>query len=85
MITDQWCVALTQVGVPLQVFYNLGQLSVVLSSVLEGFRDALQHESLNTHGLKCRLMAWHQQLLIVHNMVVAPINSRMHALQGLQH
>ncbi len=35
----------TQVGVSLQVFYNLGQLSPSLSSVLAGFREALQHES----------------------------------------
>ena len=49
----------TQVGVSLQVFYNLGQLSVALNSVLSGFREALQHESQNTldpatltHGLE---------------------------------
>ncbi len=35
----------TQVGVSLQVFYNLGQLSPSLSSVLDGFREVLQHES----------------------------------------
>ena len=37
----------TQVGVSLQVFYNLGQLPASLSSILSGFRNALQHESQN--------------------------------------
>ncbi len=35
----------TQVGVSLQVFYNLDQLAPSLHSVLSGFREALQHES----------------------------------------
>lgn len=37
----------TQVGVSLQVFYNLGQLPPTLHSLLTGYRDAIQHDIQN--------------------------------------
>lgn len=37
----------SQVGVSLQVFYNLGQLSPTLQSILGGYRDAIQHDIQN--------------------------------------
>ena len=37
----------SQVGVALQVFYNLDQLSTTLLSIIGGFREAIQHDIQN--------------------------------------